>query len=235
MSSFGPLHMVGVEGTGAYGVGLARYLHKMGIEVVEVDRPKPSDPSPDRQVRSCRCRRGGPCGAGQVLGPPGPHRDSRPDPSAELHRPRRDPRASERFASKALWETCVSFRPRRSRRSSEVVGYATKVALGALGQRIEALEEEIATIDALLDELVAAAAPSLLALYGVGVDTGATLLVTAGDNPERLRSEAAFAALCGVAPIEASPGKVVRHRLNRGGDRYANSGAVADCHGPPLR
>jgi transposase len=67
-----------------------------------------------------------------------------------------------------------------------------------------------------------ATAPGLVALHGVGIDTAATLLVTAGDNPERLRSEAAWAHLCGVAPIEASSGKVTRYRLNRGGDRQAN-------------
>ena len=66
-------------------------------------------------------------------------------------------------------------------------------------------------------------APELLAVFGVGVDTAATLLVAAGDNPERLRSEAAWAHLCGVAPIPASSGKVTRHRLNRGGDRQANA------------
>jgi transposase len=62
----------------------------------------------------------------------------------------------------------------------------------------------------------------MLELFGVGIDTTATLLVTAGDNPERLRSEAAWAHLCGVTPIEASSGKVTRHRLDRGGDRNAN-------------
>ena len=65
-------------------------------------------------------------------------------------------------------------------------------------------------------------APVLLKLFGVGPDTAALLLVAAGDNPERLRSEAAWAHLCGVAPIPASSGKVNRHRLNRGGDRHAN-------------
>jgi transposase len=86
-----------------------------------------------------------------------------------------------------------------------------------------ALEEELAQLQALLAELVADTAPELLAIYGVGTETAAALLVAAGDNPERLRSEAAWAHLCGVAPIEASSGKVVRHRLNRGGDRQANS------------
>jgi len=98
-----------------------------------------------------------------------------------------------------------------------------KVALQALGRRIQALDEEAQRIDELLAELVATTAPSLVALHGVGVDAAASLLVAAGDNPERLRSEAAWAHLCGVSPIEASSGKVTRHRLNRGGDRQANS------------
>lgn len=86
-----------------------------------------------------------------------------------------------------------------------------------------ALEDEIERIDELLAELVTKTAPSLLALHGVGIEGAGSLLVAAGDNPERLRSEAAWAHLCGVSPIEASSGKVVRHRLNRGGDRQANS------------
>ena len=68
----------------------------------------------------------------------------------------------------------------------------------------------------------AARAPSLLALHGVGPDTAALLLIAAGDHPERLRSEAAWAHLCGVAPIPASSGKITRRRLNPGGDREAN-------------
>jgi transposase len=75
----------------------------------------------------------------------------------------------------------------------------------------------------LLDQLIRAHWDDLLAVYGVGIDTAASLLVAAGDNPERLHSEAAWAHLCGVAPIEASSGKVTRLRLNRGGDRQANS------------
>ena len=74
----------------------------------------------------------------------------------------------------------------------------------------------------LLGELTEDIAPDLVDVYGVGPDTAAALLITAGDNPERLRSEAAFAALCGVNPIPASSGKTKRHRLNRGGDRSAN-------------
>jgi len=100
---------------------------------------------------------------------------------------------------------------------------ATKTALRTLGRRVLALDEEKAMLDVLLAELVTATAPGLLGLHGVGVDTAATLLVAAGDNPQRLRSEAAWAHLCGVAPIEASSGKVTRCRLNRGGDRQANA------------
>ena len=110
----------------------------------------------------------------------------------------------------------------RPRASGDPVVYATKVSLAALGRRVVALEEEIAGVDELLTDLVTQSAPEMLELFGVGIDTAATLLVTAGDNPERLRSEAAWAHLCGVAPIEASSGKVTRHRLNRGGDRHAN-------------
>jgi len=85
-----------------------------------------------------------------------------------------------------------------------------------------ALEEEIARLDELLSELVADVAPQLLELYGVGIDTDAVLLAVAGDNAERVRSEAAFARLCGVAPLPASSGKTNRHRLSRAGNRQAN-------------
>lgn len=101
--------------------------------------------------------------------------------------------------------------------------YATTTAIRALGRRVVSLDEESKQIDKLLAELVRATAPELVALYGVGPDTAASLLVAAGDNPERLRDEAAWAHLCGVAPIEASTGKVKRYRLNRGGDRQANA------------
>ncbi len=110
----------------------------------------------------------------------------------------------------------------RPRSSGDPVVYATKVSLAALGRRVLSLEDELVGIDELLTKLVTTCAPKMLELFGVGIDTTATLLVTAGDNPERLRSEATWAHLCGVAPIEASSGKVTRHRLDRGGDRNAN-------------
>jgi transposase len=97
------------------------------------------------------------------------------------------------------------------------------LALRLLARRHQALTAEITALDSQLERLTAKAAPGLRALVGVGADSAAALLVAAGDNPDRLHSEAAFAMLCGSAPIEASSGKIVRHRLNRGGDRQANA------------
>jgi transposase len=99
---------------------------------------------------------------------------------------------------------------------------AAKLALRSIARRWLQLTQEITALDTQLDRLVAMAAPALVAVKGVGTETAAALLVAAGDNPERLRSEAAFAHLCGVAPIPASSGKTTRHRLNRGGNREAN-------------
>jgi transposase len=92
-----------------------------------------------------------------------------------------------------------------------------------LARRWQQLQAELDRLDPQLQALVGAAAPTLLALPGVGIDTAGQLLVTGGDNPQRLRGEATFADLCGVAPIPASSGRTHRHRLNRGGDRHANN------------
>ena len=89
-------------------------------------------------------------------------------------------------------------------------------------RRYEVLSEEITQLDVQLDRLVGETAPELVSLPGIGTDHAATLLIAAGDNSERLKSEASFASLCGVSPVQASSGKVVRHRLNRGGNRDAN-------------
>lgn len=118
----------------------------------------------------------------------------------------------------ALVRTCARLRP------GKLVDpmTATKVALRSLALRHEALETEAKVLEAQLARLTAGVAPELLAVFGLGTDSAGALLVTAGDNPRRLRSEAAFAMLCGASPVEASSGKVTRHRLNRGGDREAN-------------
>jgi transposase len=103
-----------------------------------------------------------------------------------------------------------------------VPGYATRVALRELGRRAQFLDAQAGRLDALILPLVTGRAPGLLALHGIGPDTAALLLIAAGDHPQRLRSEAAWAHLCGVAPIPASSGKTIRRRLNPGGNREAN-------------
>jgi transposase len=102
-------------------------------------------------------------------------------------------------------------------------GLVEMIRLLRVARRYQALTAEIVTLDAELDRLTATAAPKLLALFGIGSDSAGALLVAAGGNPARLRSDTAFAMLCGASPLEASSGKVRRHRLNRGGDRQANA------------
>ena len=242
MNSFGIPARVGVEGTGAYGAGLARYLQAAGVEVIEVDRPNrqarrhhgKSDPADaveaaraahNGRVQAVAKSRNGKVEAIRTLVVA--KRSARQARIKALNQIRHlsftgpdELRARlAGLATARLAEQTAALRPRPG---AEVVAYATRVALRTLGRRILALDEELAALNELLAELVAAAAPQLLAVHGVGVDTAAALLVAAGDNPERLRSEAAWAHLCGVAPLQASSGKVIRHRLDRGGDRQAN-------------
>ncbi len=202
LSAFGPVLRVGVEGTGSYGAGLARFLLDHGVEVVEVDRPN----------RQERARKG----------------KSDPVDAIEAARAAQSGRASGRAktrdgAVEAMRALLVVKRSARNQREGgDLVGHATKVALRQLARRVQGLNAEITEARRLLRPLVAGTAPGLLALYGVGIEVAAVLLVAAGDNPERIKSEAAFAQMCGVAPLEASSGKVTRHRLNRGGNRQAN-------------
>ncbi len=107
-------------------------------------------------------------------------------------------------------------------RPGSMIRYHTLLSLRERGRRAQFPGTQPGRLDELIVPLVTARAPGLLRLYGVGPDTAATLLIAAGDHPHRLRSEAAWAHLCAVAPIPASSGKVTRHRLNRGGDRQAN-------------
>jgi transposase len=119
-----------------------------------------------------------------------------------------------------LVEVCSRF---RIAADDDSLSGITRLSMRELAQRILFLEAGREQTRRRLDRITRAAAPDLLAISGVGPDVAATLLVTAGDNPERLRNEASFAALCGTNPIPASSGKTIRHRLNRGGDRDANS------------
>jgi transposase len=118
-----------------------------------------------------------------------------------------------------LIERASAYRPGKTNDLEAV----TKRTLRMLARRAAALEEEVKEIDEALEALVSETAPALVARTGVGTDTASALLVAAGDNSGRLRSEATFAHLCGASPIDASSGKQQRHRLNRGGDRQANS------------
>jgi transposase len=243
LEGFGDVAKVGIEGTGSYGAGLARFLRRRGVEVIEVDRQ-------NRQARR-RTGKSDPLDAieaarAALSGRAKGHAKTK-DGAVEAIRVLTIAKRSARQARvKALTQMrhltvtapdqlrCrlkgltvpaliaegVKLRPGRS---TDQVTAATKASISSLAHRIQILEREIDDLDELLAPLLAATAPGLLALFGVGPDTAAALLVTAGDNPERLQSEAAWAHLCGVSPLQASSGKVTRHRLDRGGDRQANS------------
>ncbi|MEU7881502.1 IS110 family transposase [Microbispora bryophytorum] len=243
MRSFGHLRRVGVEGTGVYGAGLARLLRGHGVCVIEVDRPDrktrrfqgKSDPIDAIQAAKTAL-------AGQRTGTP-KQRDGRVEALRNLRVARRsavDQRADAQRQIKALIvtapdqmrerlrglpvkeliSTCAGLRPDHADIASPAT--AAKIALRSLARRHQRLTEEIDELDAILAPLVAAINPRLVAANGVGTDVAGQLLVTAGENHERLTGEASFAMLCGAAPIPASSGKTTRHRLNRGGDRQAN-------------
>lgn len=233
----------GIEGTGCYGAGLARAVRRAGHRVVEVDRP-------DRRTRRARGK-SDPVDAeaaaravlaGTATGVP-KSRDGRVEAIRALRVARRGAvririqvanqlhalvisapaplRESLRHLStRELVRTAAAFRPGPTLDPST----ATKHAMRILARRHHDSDADVQQIDLLLAELVPAACPELLELFGVGIDTASALLVTAGDNPDRLHSDPAFASLCGVAPLPASSGKTTgRHRLNRGGDRQANA------------
>jgi transposase len=239
---FGPVCCAGVEGTGSYGAGLARYLKAAGVSVMEVERPKRRHLRRNGKSDSIDAE----AAARAVLADDTAGEPKSADGQVEMIRILRSARQSavkartqaanqlqallvtapeglrhrlRELSTKSLVDTCARFRPGASPND---VHTATKFALRSVARRYQQLSEEIAQLDEHLYRLVADAAPELTALLGIGTDHAATLLTVAGDNPQRLKSEASFASLCGVSPIEASSGKVIRHRLNRGGDRDAN-------------
>jgi transposase len=232
----------GVEGTGCYGAALARFLAAGGQVVVEVNRP-------DRQARRLKGRsdpldaqaaaRAVQAGQATVIPKAGTGQ-------VEMIRSLRVARQTAMRAHtqainalKALLVTApVELRqqlrglsaPRLVRAAADLepgpitsTQAAVMLALCTLARRYQALSAEIAALTSELERLTRTAAPKLVALFGVGADSAGALLVAAGDNPDRLQSEAAFSMLCGVSPIPASSGKTTRHRLNRGGDRQANA------------
>ena len=239
----GTVTLIGVEGTGAYGAGLTRYLHTEHVTVVEVDRPDrstrrhhgKSDPiDAEAAARAAQ--------SGRATGIP-KQRDGRVEALRQLriartcavrHRAEVQQRlqsltttAGDAVRSKLrdltptqLIRTCAALRPDPNHAAEPDT--ATKISLRSLARRHQQLTTDITELDKLINPLVQAINPALSAAHGVGPEVAGQLLVTAGDNPHRLRTEAAFAMLCGVAPLPASSGKTHRHRLNRGGDRQAN-------------
>jgi len=244
LGGFGTLVRVGVEGTGVYGAGLVRHLHAEGIDVVEIDRParktrrwqgksSPTRSTP-RPPPGPRWRSDAPVSPSSATGRsrrcatcgwPGDARSGTAPTCSDACTPWWSPpqkRCGQGCADcpSAAWSRCAPLPDLTKIADPEV---AAKVALRQMARRHLTLTVEIVEADALIAPLVTALNPTLLALNGVGADVAGQLLVTAGQNPERLHSEAAFAMLCGVAPLPASSGKTHRHRLNRGGDRQANA------------
>lgn len=243
VATLGQLVRFGVEGTNSYGAGLTRHLLGAGFEVREVIRPNraarrlrgksdPLDAITAAQVAL----------AGQDL--PAPKSSDGPVESIRVLAMVRDSAvkaranvlrqiamilvsapASIREKLQQLGEKALLTTLRRSRPGDPIDGVepATAVALRHLARRHEHLTEEIEQATDQLRALVEHVNPGLLAAKGVGVVTAAQLLITVGDNPDRITGKAAFAALTCVSPIPASSGKTTRHRLNRGGDRRANS------------
>jgi transposase len=243
LSSFGPVHAVGVEGTGSYGSALAGHLTGAGLTVIEVSRP-------NRQVR----RRYGKTDVVDAIAAARAVLSGQASATAKAHtgpvEALRLLKIVQRSATKSrtqavnqlrtivatapdelrsklralkthdLIATCAAFRVRADDDSLAAV---TRLALRELAQRIQLHDEQLTRTKVRLHRITTAAAPELVARKGIGPDTASTILVSAGDNPHRLRSERSFASLAGANPIPASSGKTTRHRLNRGGDRQLNS------------
>lgn len=238
MTSFGALKRIGVECTGTYGSGLLRYLQNAGLEVLEVTAPDRMErrkrgksdtidaecaahaafsgirtvtpKTRNGMIESCRktaisARRV----ALQII-----HSNiiSAPDELREQLR---------NMTRMQLIRTLGSWRPDASEYRNITNVY--RISLKSLARRYLELHDEIADLDVMIAAIVDELAPELIKRNAIGYESAAQLLITAGDNPQRLRSESGFAALCGVSPVPVSSGKTNRYRLNRGGDRAANS------------
>lgn len=239
----GQVVKVGVEGTGSYGAGLARVLHEAGHEVVEVNRP-------DRQARRSRGKSDTVDAVAAALAALSGRASAMPKSRDGVVESIRVIRVAARATRRAMTRIegqvthLIVTAPeqlhvrltgmstiRRMNAAAALrpgpdpadVATATRISLRTLARQWLALHTDHAELRAQLARLTAQANPALLELTGVGPDTAAALLIAAGDNPDRLRSSAAFAALCGASPVDASSGKTQGRRLNRGGDRQANS------------
>ena len=243
LANHGEIDAVGIEGCGSWGAGLARHLTAAGVAVVEVNRPN----------RQTRRRRGksdsidAEAAARAVLNGDASATPKSGDGPVEALRQLRVARAGARKARTAaanqlhsLLDTApdhlraqfakLTFKQKitlaerfRPGNGCDNVETSTKRALRSVARRWRFLDDEARSLHADAKTIIDAIAPSLVARHGVGYDTAGQLLITAGDNPERLHSEKSFAALCASTPVLASSGRTNRHRLNRGGDRHANS------------
>jgi transposase len=244
MSGFGLIAKIGVESTGSYGAGLARFLTAAGLDVVEVSRPEKSTRVREGKsdaIDAYSAARQAATGAAQGL----PKTKTGVVEAIRTIKVPRDEAVKHRTAAYCQLRDLITTAPAPIhdqlitmtgyQRVQRALGYrpdpahiedplhACKHALRALARRIQALTAEIEEADKILVKLTRRHLPTLLAMRQVGPQTAARLALTAGQNLDRMGSEAAFAKLCGVAPLPASSGKTNRHRLNRGGDRQANS------------
>ena len=241
--SLGPVRAFGIEGTGSYGAGLARFLQERGHNVIEVNRP-------NRQIRHQHGKNDpldAENAARAVLSGQARAAPKSGTSSVEMIRHlkvARDTAVKSRTQAMVTLKTIIVNAPAALRESLDgLTGKMTlirhlaalrpgamtsptasaKATLRALARRWLMLDAEIKSHDADLDTLTTACAPTLKEAHGMSTGTAAEMLILVGDNPERIRSEAAFAKLCGACPIPASSGKTSRHRLNRGGHRQANA------------
>ena len=239
---FGPIDKVGVEGTGTYGAGLARHLLDHDVEVVEVDRPnrqrrrRAGKSDTTDAISAARAALSGEASTTAKT------RDGNVEKLRVLRVARRSIRQDRIRALNQLRSLVVTapdeLRVELSDLTSIGVSQAVakfrvtdptttlgaiKYAMRSLGRRAEALRWEGKEIDKIMRTIIEDTAPVLIDQGGIGVDAAGALLVAAGDNPQRLHSEAAFVRLCGAAPLEASSGMVTRHRLSRAGNREANA------------
>jgi transposase len=244
LETFGDVTKIGIEGTGSYGSGLTRYLRRVGVKVIEVDRPNREErrrsgkSDPLDAVEAARAAL-----SGRASGSP-KSRDGAVEAIRVLVVAKRSARqartkaliqmrhlgytAPEQLRCRlkglsvpALVAEGTKLRPTRS---PDPVTAATKASLSSLAHRIEALDDELAELDARIEPILVATVPDLLDLFGVGPDTAAALVMAAGDNPDRLHSEGAWARLCGVAPVPKGSGKTNgKVKAHDGGDRQANS------------
>ncbi len=239
--SFGVLTRAGVEGTSSFGIGLTRSLRKAGVDVVEVNRPDKATrrrvgkndaidaEAAARAVLSGRASAVAKAGDGPVEAIRMFHNarasavKSRTQAINQLKSVlvRADPRLRESLtglSSTKLLRACAALPAEAGTSPTDAHVYTLRL----LAHRIINLTQEIDQLTERMTTVITAHCPELLQRPSIGPETAATLLITAGDNPQRLSSEQSFAALCGTSPVEASSGKTERHRLNRGGNRQAN-------------